>query len=361
MKSARLVALAVLVAGCGSDFRTAAPSVRLQDVPGELAAVLCERQLACSPFLAILGGTQQVCTTEWENRIRQGGYDAIIEAVEEGRTEYEGAKAAACVDAWRKTDCSELHVEPDVCREVFRGAVPRGGECTIDQECSGDSICSFADACPGTCVARLAAGEVCDGSDERCAEGLVCSEATNRCAQPGRAGDPCGAGVEAQCAGTLQCAGERPVMGTPGVCTAPEDVFAVPEGESCDLDAGRLCQLGLACVLELSGEPPQFVCRALREDGSCNAGFPAQCQPGAYCAGIDLAQGDVEGTCTPLPTANEPCVQGPLELQSCALGLLCVEGTCRTYRDNGQSCRASVECYSGHCAEGGCAAPNVCE
>lgn len=361
MKSARLLALAALVAGCGSDFETAGPRVELDDVPGELAGAVCERQLACSPFVAVLLGSEEVCATEWENRIRQGGYDAIIEAVEEERTQYDAEKAAACLEAWRDTDCADLHAEPEVCREVFRGAVPRGGECTLDQECSGDSICSFAEACPGTCTARLAAGEVCDGSDERCARGLVCSEATDRCAQPGGEGDACGGGVEAQCAGTLQCAGEQSLRGTPGVCTAPEKVFALEEGESCDLEAGQLCGVGLSCVIELSGEGAQFVCRAPRDDGNCNAGFPAQCPPGAYCAGIDLEGGDVEGTCTPLPEVNEPCVEGQVQLQSCAPGLSCIEGTCRAFRNNGQSCRINFECYSGYCADGGCAAPNVCD
>lgn len=355
MKSAWL-SCALLLAACGSDsFRTQDPGIPLEEVPGELAETLCERQIACSPLVEILVGSAEQCAAEWEKRIRQSSFDSMIDAVDDGRVTYDGRQAEACLDAWENVECVELHLDPEACSTVFTGSVPRGGECVIDQECEGDSICSFDDSCPGACTSRLAAGEVCDGNDDRCAEGLVCSEATDRCARPGAEGDPCGGGVEAQCAGALYCQGEDDATDTPGECVPQEEVFAGAEGESCSFDDGALCGPGLSCVFE--GEGDGFVCRRPNEDGSCRLGFPAQCAVGEYCEGIDVAGGVVDGTCAPLPGANEPCAQGLF----CATGHVCREAECRALRENGQTCQANLECYSGYCVDGGCAPSVACE
>ncbi|MFW5920506.1 MAG: EB domain-containing protein [Polyangiales bacterium] len=67
----------------------------------------------------------------------------------------------------------------------------------------------------------------------------------------------------------------------------------------------------------------------------------------------------LHGTCTPLPTDGEACVDGAI-FRNCAGGHACVEGTCRQMRRIGGDCEADEQCYSGNCDGGTCAEAPLC-
>jgi len=227
--------------------------------------------------------------------------------------------------------CSDYHVAP---------AVAPGGLCHYDEQCL-DGYCDTSSSCPGTCLARVAAGATCTTRGQ-CRAGLTCSGLV--CQPLSGDGEPCGFG----CLDGLFCAG--------GSCDAPR-----PEGAACTLDfhceRGLDCSSGVCSQLPAEGEAcrpsPSPYCRAgLRcVAGTCRVpnddGEPCsdtlECQRGSRC---------VEGTCSTILMPGAPCESSA----HCALGLSCRDGRCLSAPDVGETCFAGDACLRGECNGSSCAA-----
>jgi len=91
----------------------------------------------------------------------------------------------------------------------------------------------------------------------------------------------------------------------------------------------------------------------------CTFGAPSQCPDGSFCSQLDVAAGDVEGTCAELPDENDECNRSGG--QECADGLLCgPDGICRELGRLGDGCSYDEACASEHCEDGACARPATC-
>ncbi len=356
--------VAAVLSACSDSDYVVEPSVPLEDVPQELAKAQCDVLSRCIPFF--YGALGDHCVAQVAERASAGTYDQVVQAVEDGRVRYDAKAAADCAEASRNLGCEELdNPNLQACQDAFEGNVPRGGECTLDEECEGNSVCVFGSSCPGTCEVRLAAGQDCGGDSGRCGGGLICSAETKRCIEPAALGAECAENGR-ECASPLFCKtadGE-----TVGECVTQESVFTEEEGGACDFLNSKLCQSGLSCVVTGVGIVEQqlkleFECRPPVDQGEpCGVGIPSQCSAGQYCAGINAGEADLEGTCEVLPEAGEPCADAGLgEAGVCALDAFCDGDACRALRNNGESCSDDAECWSENCVGGGCAPASGCE
>src|SRR5690606_10816246 len=175
--------MGVFLLSCGGkgDFVSQEPdSLALEELPGALAAEICDAYFRCFPFYGAAFGSVDDCAERIEDQFVASSFYLIEDAVDEERVGYDGAQAERCLDALAEADCADIDLRNlEACDTVFEGTVERGDACTINEECVGQSICSFEDSCPGTCADLLMAGEACVENDQ-CESGLVCSEATAR-------------------------------------------------------------------------------------------------------------------------------------------------------------------------------------
>ena len=234
-----------------------------------------------------------------------------------------------------------------------------GADCSTDVECKAGAFCRRGLSCPGTCTARLAAGQTC-AEDDDCEDGLGCSNARSVCAAPAQAGEACGGVVGSECAAGLNCTGADEDTGAAGTCKAISEVFAADEGASCDLDRGALCKDGLSCVASAMGSGVTLRCGPRFGAGAaCRFGVPTPCPAGEYC-NADITTGQVDGRCIALPAAGESCVQ-LAGVQECANGLLCdADVRCHPIARLGQPCASDEGCASTHCRNGSCVALADC-
>jgi hypothetical protein len=169
------------------------------------------------------------------------------------------------------------------------GAKPDGAECNNehDEECRSLYCVSDYSSPPGTCTARPAEGEACNGSDP-CLAGLTCM-ADNKCHRAGDAGEPCGAGGDANCKAGLWCA-----SGT-WTCEQPRN-----EGQPCKR-LGASCRPGLFCACTDDEDDvscftePEGVCRRLLAAGQrCkeNTSCVSNSCPDRQCADITCTRFD---------------------------------------------------------------------
>ncbi len=372
LRAAAVVCSAAFSVACGgssSDADSTEEVVPLDELPAAFAEAQCSVIARCIPIYSALVGSAEECSEQVTAQVTAARFDALEQAVEDGRTTYDAAQARACADALSAVACDEIDMRSiEACEATFEGTVARGGDCTLDEECEGDSICVFSDACPGTCSGRLAAGENCT-DDDRCEDGLVCSEATAKCVLPAGGGDPCGGADEPQCEFPLLCLGEDDDAGTPGVCLTQAEAFSGNEGDSCNFIGGdpSLCKEGLSCVVlgfdvDIEAQTFELIaeCQSLVGSGeACGLGLPSQCPAGEFCGGVDPEAADFEGSCSPLPQAGDDCGSGLL--RACAFGLTCIDGTCSEPKQNGESCASDDECLSDLCSDGGCSPTNSCQ
>ena len=352
--TALLLAAAVAV-GCGDDDSAGAPAI--EDIPDMLAGVFCDTLSACRPFFDMQFGDG--CVERTSADLENGDFVYVAQAIEAGTIVYNAGRVNACLGAISAVGCDLFGGSriPEVCLEAFDGQVAVGGDCSIDAECTGTAFC-VANTCPGTCTEPRGEAGACL-EDDHCNDGLLCDGQS--CAVPRQQGDSCGDTL-ASCGGGLLCTGGDDDSGTPGTCEPFEEVFALAEGESCDFIAGEFCATGLACVIEAdldlgvliqSCEPP------VASGAACRLALPNHCPDGEYCDGLDTDNGVFEGTCKALPGDGIACAAG--SITGCAEGRSCVNGTCRTVRENGGACSDDEECYSENCDSGVCAAPVVCD
>lgn len=339
------------------------PDLELSDAPAALSEAVCDALFRCIPLQGAFLGSVEQCAEIFRAEFTAASFNMIEDAVEEERVVYDQEAAQGCLDALDSADCSAIDLRYiDECNDVFTGTVERGDDCTLDEECSGESFCLFEGSCPGACSGLLSAGEGCV-EDEHCEPGLVCSEATARCVAPSDEGQSCGMG-QPQCAQPFLCLGEDEDAGEPGVCVAAEQAFSRTEGEDCVFigDDPALCQEGLACRIEDINATDGIVavCREMVQAGDeCGLALPSMCESGHYCEGIDLEAGELSGTCAPLPESGDDCADALFT--PCQIGLICLDGTCTERKNNGQSCEIDTECQSDNCVDGGCAPLSPCD
>lgn len=373
MKTLRLTALlpVALFVACGgsSDFTEGdgdnGDSVALADLPGEFAAAQCTLFERClEPVIHIFFSLEE-CGTLYERAALDSGLRDLEAAVEAGTVKYDGKKAAKCLDIIANRNCADMHQRTiEECEAALAGTVAAGGDCELDAECSGSMICEIADQCPGTCVERYGAGEVCAENDE-CADGLVCSNATMRCIAPVGDGEACGGGIEPDCDGGFLCVGEDEGNAQPGTCTPLDEVVQHGVGEPCSPSVGELCEEGLSCVLE--SLLLTFTCKSIpASGGECGIGFPEHCPAGEYCplGDADFQNDDFVSNCVPLPQVGEACAVRPVASQpACEAYARCdtPTGMCLGLRGLGESCSSNDLCYSGNCENGGCAPLRACQ
>jgi hypothetical protein len=370
MRSFASVALLpiLVLSACGGDSEFNSDredeSISLDDLPAEFAGAYCDLIARCAPIYSDILFSLEDCDVLLEERARQGGWNELEQAVDDGRVTYDGKSAEHCMDAIATVECTDVNVRPvEACEDMLKGSVAAGGECDIDEECA-EGICDTNMMCPGECAPLRPAGEECQ-EDGECASGLVCSELTRLCVQPGAEGEACGGGIEPQCDGGLACIGGDSMEMQTGTCRPFEEIELASANETCNLDTGLLCESGLSCVV-VSLDGPAFECRPIpNSGGTCGIGFPENCPKGQYCplTAAEVLLGVLESSCTTLPADGQACAQRPIDfLPTCAAYTRCNAATsmCMELRDLGESCTSPNQCYSGTCVNGGCTSERAC-
>jgi hypothetical protein len=202
MKSAKttlgsgvLAAVMALSVGCGGS--SSSGPIPLADLPAQVTAAFCQAN-ACGQY-----PDHATCVQSMSG----SNLPRLQAAVAAGKTKYDGAAAAECLNAlgasFASCKLSDTFADtPFACAATFTGTVSAGGDCLGDEECVSQQCDRTAcDAgtpcCHGTCVAGAAprdvpAGGACAQGDF-CAPGTFCdqSAATPICAPAKAAGAPC--------------------------------------------------------------------------------------------------------------------------------------------------------------------------
>jgi len=364
MRAIRFWLLAVLTAGsvgCGDDSGGGGGPVAIDDLPEALFATLCPQLERCGADVATYFGRPFDCAGG-QAQFTNTDFALFDAAIDGGTVRYNGDRANACIAAIAAQGCEFDRVQrvPAVCREAVEGTIAEDGPCHTGAECTGESYCDTSGmTCPGACSPREPAGEICQDNDW-CQDGLSCRD--GMCGMLADAGDACNG--EDDCAPGLLCGNMLVMDGSPGTCRALSALTTAAEGASCT-PLMTLCQGALSCaLLSITGggggaDPVfDFECQQPVASGAaCRVAIPDACPSGEFCAGTDPEAGMLMGTCTPLSTAGEACEGGHPLGSGCEAGLVCVSDVCREPQNNGETCVMDVECYSGRCATGMCAAP----
>jgi hypothetical protein len=267
-----------------------------------------------------------------------------MEAVNEGRTSYDSAAAAECLDVMDRLSCEDFYdgPQPSICVQVFVGLQDNGATCVDDAECSG-GWCDTRTDCPGACADLVAEGGNC-AEGQRCGWNLACMDGS--CVvDPGplTLGQECGLMEMRECAYGLWC--------DPGSGVCEDQAGA---GHPCE--AANACEPGLGCF-EGSCGAPTFVSSA---GGDCDPLTGAYCDLGSGLV-CTMSLSETYETCEPAAQAGETCVDvegqrfipcDPLEPIYCdAMGT----NSCEDKKPGGETCQSSEECLSMFCNQGTCA------
>jgi len=347
-------------AACGGSSSGGGESTPLADAPTKLASAFCDVFDQCLGEAAAFSPLGQDCAGSLTKQIEQSDFSLLQGRIDAGTVQYDGTKVSGCADAIRSAGCTVFSNRlSTLCPGVLTGTVDPGGACVLSGECKTGSFCRTDQACPGTCTALRSAGQDCVKSDD-CQDTLICSDRTKKCVKPSGSGDPCEGSSGPPCTTGLVCKGASGT--TPGTCISPSAAFGAASGAACDPTSGTFCQQGLGCALiGVTAAGAQFQCEAPTSGGACHVAYPEACPSDQYC---ELPGSSVDGTCKPLPGDGQPCAKHvPSDPNStdtlCATGAVCVQGTCHTMKNLGESCSIDDECYSTACDAGGCA-PSKC-
>jgi len=285
-------------------------------------------------------------------------------------------EAASCMRAVRKvTGGCVLGGPPfnntavlSACRDVFRGSVKLGKQCTsgdfpaLFDECE-EGYCNRyvgdVQQCLGKCAAYLQAGDACLATVP-CAPGLYCND--EKCGPALGVGEACATGT---CQTGLSCVGTKPTCRElrpaggacnddydcvyPGACVDHECAVGLGVGAHCV--GSQSCQASLYCDLS---EQDNWICAPRIAAGvSCDPNSSG-CVDGYTCA---YKEGDY--VCSkPQGALNEPC-----GFSGCEAGLWCEPalegpGTCRARVPLNGACSTTAACAESLYCVG--AAPSHC-
>lgn len=340
----------------GGDGGGAETGITLEELPAKYAATFCQVFTDCVGDLYGIFRPGEECLKDFEPALEEE-LAPLSDAVKAGRVKYDGTKVQACLDDVAARNCAALSDrEPPSCQAALEGTVKQGADCTLDEECEGDSYCKLGDSCPGKCAPYEPAGGACISNDN-CKSGLACDD-NGHCVAPSQEGDACEQG-EPKCSDGLICLGQDKDAKKPGSCYTIEAALAGKKGDDCSLD-GHLCGGGLSC--EITAVMPQIAgsCVAKVASGEvCHAAFPDECPDDEYCAlGLNPL---MPGKCTAKPGKGEKCASGLGGAEQCAPYTRCDNGVCRDVAHAGEDCTTNDTCYSGHCVGGACVTGNSCE
>lgn len=302
----------------------------LADVPGLFAGATCETASNCyGPLLdTVLGGNS--CVGFLTKQVEQGTFALLDDAIAKGTVHYDGTKVSACLDVLRQKGCAIFTTRiGTACSDVLSGTVAAGKSCAFGAECVAGLFCDTT-TCPGVCTSLLAENSPCEDGDN-CQDGLDCST------PPGQSG------------------GQKICRKSVGL-----DVTGA-EGATCNPVSSKLCQEGLHCAgVSVTNGAADFKCEANGPTGGCHVAFPEECPDGQFCK---LPANTLEGACTPIPKAGEPCGKySPNDQRPvCAPGTVCnAAGTCVAFQNLGGSCTADDQCYSKNCGTTGTCVSSKC-
>ena len=312
----------------------------------------------CAALLDCLGEQKlrafvdsEVCEDRFAAGFAQSDFSSLSDSIARGRVELHAESLEQCYADTRAQGCAiQTERLPASCQRALQGTVAEGGTCTTGADCATGAFCTTG-ACPRTCSARSAAASSCT-RDEECNSGLICVQ--SKCAAPAAIGEPCGGATGAVCALGTSCVGSTTEAA--GQCASNASVQVGAVSEVCT-PGGTLCQEGLSCAYDGA---QGFNCQAAVAAGEpCHLALPTQCPAAQYCTAQDVT---TEGVCAALPVEGEPCVLG----SECAGGHVCLSAggdnvVCRRVRDLSETCEVDAMCRSGRCAQGKCAATEVCD
>jgi hypothetical protein len=307
-----LLGFTVLVAvSCGgsSESTKITPPVPKKDFSTNFANAYCEGIKGCCTASGITADTTN-CKTLLTSQM-----NAALERFEGKKITFTEAAAGDCIDAYRSAlaSCTDRDARKNIntiCKAVFVGTVPLGGDCSISNECQQDGAQdTYCDA--GVCTletldtidnvhAKL--GEDCSGT---------CSSDTNGSGCSSFVSDP-NSTVSAMC-----------WVNDGLICSANGKCVAVPTlGESCS--GSDYCATGAYCS--------NSVCVAQIATGSCSYSSKA-CVSSSYCD-YDTNQ------CTPKKSdgstcnSDEECVGGDCLDDHCRVWSMATASSCAGMLDD---------------------------
>ncbi len=349
------------VQGGDADASTSLP---FSELPAQYAGALCKRVDRCFGALAKAALGDEVCVEYFGKVLGQSVFSSLGD-LDPDRFVYHPARGPACISAIENADCDVLFPSVAECDSALEGFVADGGECAHPVECAAGLYCDVsAGTCPGTCLPRLTAGELCETGV--CAKGLQCEAVTEganvveKCLAPVSASASCG-DEHPSCRVDMFCLGE---LGNPKQCYPIGGLFTVGEDLGCNWREGPLCGPGLHCALTgLANLDGKCVAPAAA-NAECSFALPDMCPSGQYCDAIP----GFPGSCVPLPVAGEACTQYALKAL-CKKGHRCLDrgetpavepGTCFGIVGLTDACNQDAVCYSGRCDDNSCVPPNFC-
>lgn len=322
------IAAAVALLGCGDNLR----GVPLNELDASRRDADCTRFVRCGLF-----PDQVTCDAFFRPR----DMNNLVAAVEAGAIVYDEIAADRCHDALAAQSCNltdeDVRLPPADCMRVFRGTLPAGAECAIDETCISGSCgrpdCPRESCCLGECRAvpePADAGEACEGASG-CVEGTFCGR-DGMCREVG--------GAEARCDKDSECA---PHLGCTAAGIDPGFCRPLPLlGESCPYL--RCAEIQARCDVDT------LICVSAAWGAPCSN--QNDCGPYGQCDGA--------GQCILTPTLGMACDGTCRGTSWCNAD----SGFCEAPKVDGMPCGSDGECASQVCLEGPafdyCASLPVC-
>jgi len=277
----------------------------------------------------------------------------ILKSVAAGRMQYDPTRGATCLSAMAAVTGCPLPTNPDWpesdCQFALVPQVPLGGTCTIISPdfWSAECVAGYCDeggvsfSCSGTCLSYLDVGASCTWNGPKCKLGTTCSAGVLS-AKPGQCVARVGAGQTCDGPGGPSCLSPNKCVGgsntVAGVCQMPATSGACTSSTDCAYPTN--------CV----GPTGNQQCLPPKQAG-------AACTPGnREC--LLLSHCTAAGVCSDhLGVEGEPCGTILGELVSCQDGFYCEapiagSGVCHADKAPVATCTGTPgECpgYQGHC------------